>query len=224
MSKHIFDKARYLLNLPSFPGIDTNPNATPDEQNAVFLNPNLNTGPVDHGYSGSDAGVAADSQLYSTIVGNPGSLVIAPNQSNSGSTLQAIQLRGGQNVVVSRTDGVISAGNELVPGGMGMSPNVLLNLPSSDGTYQGRPVWDYSSMEIIDALPVYQANRARMLDRLADIVESGEYDFFLIAIPSNSADATIAWKDTFRTQLSVPPESLLVMILTNIPIGGIKPS
>jgi len=224
MSKHINDRVRYPLAIPNFPDFNTNPNATKEEQNAVFLNTSLNTGPVDHGYTGNDAGVAADSDLYTEIIENPGSLVIAPNQSNSGSTLQSVKLRSGANVFVSRKDGVISGGNELVPGGMGMSPNVLLNLPSSDGTYQGRPVWQYSSMEIIDALPIYQANRARMLDRLADIVESGEYDFFLISIPSNNVDATIAWKDTYRTQLSVPPESLLVMILTDTVVGSEPPT
>jgi len=217
MSKHINDRERYPLTIPNFPGLDTNPNSTKAEQEAVFTNPSINTGIQSHGYTGVDSEAGASSILNYTKVRNPGSLVVAPNQSNSGSNIHQIQLRNGQNVLVAKEDGVISGGNELVPGGLGMSPNILLNLPNSDGTYQGRPVWDYSSMEIIDALPIYQANRARMLDRLADIVESGEYDFFLISIPSNNADATIAWKDTYRTQLSVPAESLLVMILTDSP-------
>ena len=217
MSKHIIDKSRYPLNLPSFPGMDTNPNSTREEQEDAFLD-QQNTGINDHGYTGVDSAAgAANSLLYGIPVGNRGTFVVAPSQTNSGSELQALQLVTGQNVFVSRKDGVISKGNELVPGGMGMSPNILLNIPSSDGTYRGRPVWNYSSMEIIDALPVYQANRARMLDRLADIVESGEYDFFLISIPSNNDDATIAWKDTYRTQLNVPPESLLVMIMAESP-------
>lgn len=223
MSKHIIDKHRYPLDIPNFPGFDTNPNATQAEQEEVFLDPTSNTGIKEHGYS-SNLEEQYPGSLYNEPVGNYGSLVIAPNQSNSGSELKQLQLVTGKNVVVSREDGVISGGNELVPGGLGMSPNILLNIPSSDGTYQGRPVWNYSSMEIIDALPLYQANRARMLDRLADIVESGEYDFFIVAIPANLEDATIAWKDTYRTQLSVPPESLLVMILGSVVIGGVKPS
>ncbi len=82
MSRHIFDEARYLLNLPNTPGFNTNPNATVEEQEDVFLNPDSNTGPVDHGYSAMDSGVGdgADSRLYTTIVGNAGSLVVAPNQ------------------------------------------------------------------------------------------------------------------------------------------------
>lgn len=216
MSQHINEKSRYPLNLPSFPDFNTNPNSTEEEQIAAFSNVHKSTGIQDHGYTGVDSGVGNPDNI-DIPVGNYGTLVIAPNQSNSGSESQALQLVTGQNVLVSRKDGVISGGNELVPGGLGMSPNILLNIPSSDGTYRGRPVWNYSSMEIIYALPIYQANRARMLDRMGDIVESGEYDFFVVALPANFADCLIAWKDTYRTQLRVPAESLLVMILGSYP-------
>lgn len=211
MSQSIHNLARYPLNLTNVPGLDTNPIATEEEQANVFLLGG-GTGIHNHGYNGMDSAVGMV-ELYGLPVGNPGSLVVAPSQSNSGSNIQQIQLATGQNVEVSRKDGVISAGNELVPGGLGMSPNILLNLPSSDGTYYGRPVWNYSSMEIIDALPAYQGPRAHLLDRCGDIIDSGEYDFFLISLPANNLDAVIAWKDTYRTQLSVPPGSLLVMIL-----------
>lgn len=213
---------RYPILLPNTPDFGVNDNATKQEQEDVFNNLSNSTGIVPHSYTGADS-IVSPTYLGGIEVSNPGSLVIAPNQSNSGSEVQNLKLSGGKNVVVTKDDGVISAGNELVTGGLGMSTNILLNLPSSDGTYRGRPVWNYSSMECIDALQAYQANRTRMLDPLADIIESGEYDFFIVAIPANNEDATIAWKDTYRTQVSVPAESLLVMILADTITGGIKP-
>lgn len=214
---------RYPIQIPNTPTFDVNDNSTRQEQEDVFNNPSLDTGIVDHGYSGTDEGVADPNYQGALVVGNQGSLVIAPNQISSGSDVQAVKLSGGQNVQISSSDSVLAA-NELVVGGLGSSPNVLLNLPSSDGTYRGRPVWNYSAMEGIDALKAYQANRARLIDPLADIVESGEYDFFIIAIPANADNANIHWKDTFRAQLHVPPESLLVMILADSPNVGGPPS
>lgn len=208
-----------LVNPPSF---NTNEWATREEQESVFQNPDSNTGVVEHGYTGEDI-----RSFPGVVVQNDGSLVVAPAQSNSGSVVpvQNIRLRSGDNVQVTRVDGVISGSNELVPGGLGLSPNLLLNLPSADGMYNGKPVWNYGPNERIDALPAYQANRARLLDPLADIVEAGEYDFFIIGIPANFEDATIAWKDTYRSQVTVPPESLLVMIMIDfIPIPPVEPT
>jgi hypothetical protein len=208
-------RPRHPINIPNTPDFGINDNATPDEQAAAFSNPGFNTGINEHGYTGNQREGAGRGEVGPAIVRNEGKYVVAPAQVNSGSQVQPIRLQGGGNTVITREGGVISGGNELVVGGMGLSPNLLLNLPSADGMHRGMPVWNYSAMERIDALPIYQANRARYLDRLADIVESDEYDFFIIAIPANMADATIQWKQTYRDQCSVPPESLLVMILAD---------
>lgn len=211
-------RPRHPINLPNTPPFGINDNSTPDEQNDALSNPSFNTGINDHGYTGTQREGAGRGEVSGghVIVRNAGKYVVAPAQVNSGSEVQGVRLQGGAVTVITRENGVISAGNELVTGGMGLSPNLLLNLPSADGMYRGMPIWNYSAMERIDALPVYQANRARYLDRLADIVESDEYDFFIISIPANMADATIAWKQTYRDQCSVPPESLLVMILADV--------
>jgi hypothetical protein len=217
---------RYPIILPNTPGFDVNDNATQAEQEAVFSNPSSDTGIVDHGYSGADS-IVSPTYAGGLVIANPGSLVIAPAQSSGGSEAQALKLAGGKNVAVTiaGNDATISAGNQLVTGGLaGGTTNILLNLPNAEGTYRGRPIWNYSAMERIDALPPYQANRARLLDQLADIVESNEYDFFIIALPANASDAEIAWKDTLRLQLTVPPESLLLMILADSPSISAPPS
>jgi hypothetical protein len=210
---------RYPIQLPNTPDFFTNDNSTPEEQAAVFNNSLSNTGIVDHGYSGADSAVS-DIGMQNLTISNPGSLVIAPNQGSSGSGAQLIKLPSGNNaaVTIDNKDATISAANQLVTGGLaGSTANILLNLPSADGQYNGRPVWNYSAMEIVDALQAYQGPRARLLDPLADIIESDEYDFFMIGLPANVGDATIVWKDTLRLQCSVPPESLLVMVLCDIP-------
>jgi hypothetical protein len=207
---------RYPFPLLNTPGFDINDNSTQQEQEDVFSNPLFNTGINPQGFTGTDSVLTADSNV-AVMVGNPGSLVVAPNQVNSGSEAQSLQLANGTNVesMVSPSDAVISSPNALINGGFGLSPNILLNLPSASGMFGGVPVWDYAPNEIIDALPAYQANRARLVDQLADVVESGEYDFFVIAIPADNADAFLTWKDTYRSQLSVPEESLLVMIMAD---------
>lgn len=214
-------RRRHPLPLPNTPTFDINDNATEAEQRAVFEQGE--SGIVPHGYTGVDSSVGfrnPDGTFGQLVISNRGSLVVAPNQVNSGSETQEVVTASGQTKQVSRVGGVISAGNELVTGGMGLSPNILLNIPSADGMYQGNPIWNYSPMERIDALPVYQANRARYLDRLADIVESDQYDFFIVSIPANAEDMVIGWKDTWRDQLTVPPESMLVMILADTVAGG----
>jgi hypothetical protein len=218
---------RWDLGLTNTPTFDINDNSTSDEQLAVFEN-NATTGITYQGFNGfiSETLSVPDATVAVT---NPGSLVIAPNQANTESIIgttesQAIQLGSGANVWVDKSLGVINPGNELVPGGMGASPNILMNLPDSAGSYRGTPVWNYSAMEIVDALPAYQANRARLLDNFADIVESGEYDFFIEAFPINNINATLLWKDSHRGQFQVPPGSYLVAILADTISGSGPPS
>ncbi len=182
---------RYPIQLPNTPTFDVNDNATEAEQDAVFENAASNTGIVAHGYTGVQVG------LYGEIVGDK-QLVIDSSTSP--------QANPNPNIVIGTS-------NDLIAGGLGMPYNPLMNLPSSDGLYNNRPVWDYGNMEIVNALAIYQCNRVRILDSLNDIAASDEYDFFIIALPSNVGDATIAWKDTYRTQLSIPAESYLLMIL-----------
>jgi hypothetical protein len=231
------NRNRYPLQLPNTPSFFVNDNATQAEQEAVFSNPSSDTGIVAHGYSGSDAGVSGPNYQGAAIISAGTGLPLAKgllanakllanrlsDQISSDLDTQSVKLAGGYNVLISRVNVATSSGSELVPNGYGSSPNLLLNMPSADGLHNGRPIWNYAAMEEVNTLPAYQGSHARLLDQLADIVESGEYDFFIVGLPVNNGDATIAWKDTFRTQCSIPEESLLVMILADVitisPVG-----
>ncbi len=180
------DTSRYKLAIPNSPDFFVNDNATPDEQAAVFDNLSNNTGIVSHGYTG------AEQDLGANVTPRNNDLVIDTNLI---------------------TNPEIQVSPDLIPGGLGMPENYLMNMPDADGLWKGRPVWDYSPMEIINSLPIYQGSRTRMLDILNDVIDSNEYDFFLIGIPPNKEDSLISWKDTFRTQVSIPPESHLLMIM-----------
>ena len=186
------ETTKYPLALPNSPSFFINDNATPEEQAQVFLNlvngRKTGTGIVSHEYTGRQQDLGANVKLSNQ------EYVVDSSATNP---------RNNPDIVPSM---------DLIPGGFGMPENLLLNFPSSDGLWHGKPVWDYSPMEIINSLAIYQGSRTRSLDFLNDIVDSNEYDWFTVALPANESDATIAWKDTFRTQVSVPPESFLVMI------------
>ncbi len=191
---------RYPLAIPNSPDFFINDNATPAEQAAVFLNLNSNTGIVSHSYTGMEQDLGSN-----VSVGN-NDLLIDSSSTNP------------------KTNPDVVPSQDLIPGGLGMPENPLLNFPSSDGLWNGLPIWDYSSMEIINSLPVYQGSRTRLLDNLNDIIDADQYDFFAVALPANSEDALINWKDTFRTQVSIPPESYLVMIAANDLLADERPN
>lgn len=78
------------------------------------------------------------------------------------------------------------------------------------------PVFEYSINGLQDSLTAYRirnkAFRYDMLELSKLVNLSGEYDLLLIGIPVNEEDALILWKQTYRTQFSVPPEGLLLGI------------
>lgn len=77
------------------------------------------------------------------------------------------------------------------------------------------PVIDYPASALLDELPVYR-NRKSDFDLSRLVIDSGEYDLYIVALPANEENSTIPWKQTYRDQISVPPGSLLLMIAIEV--------
>lgn len=78
------------------------------------------------------------------------------------------------------------------------------------------PVFEYNASDLQHSLTAYRVRReAFRYDEMWQSVlvnDSGDYDLLMIAIPVNEEDTLIEWKKTYRTQFSVPPNSLLLQI------------
>ncbi len=91
--------------------------------------------------------------------------------------------------------------------------NGLANQLSAVGLADNIPIFNYSTIELIEELPLYRLREYPFLQQARLMADSGDYEFFMIGIPSNNEDATIVWKDTFRTQISLPEGSFLIGIM-----------
>ncbi len=91
--------------------------------------------------------------------------------------------------------------------------NGLANSLSSVEEYNNTPVFPYGANDLINSLPIYRLREYPFLKQANLLAESFEYDLFIIAIPVNEVDANVAWKDTYRTQFSVPEGSYILGIL-----------
>lgn len=99
--------------------------------------------------------------------------------------------------------------------------NGLANISDAEsfkmaGNGRPEPIFDYDISDLQRSLTAYRCRRyAFRYDelKLSTLVNlSGDYDLLFIGIPVNEEDAVIAWKQTYRTQFSVPPNSILLSI------------